>query len=253
MPGSGCADSESSGRIHNARVPPAGAATKTMRFPSGDTAGTSKPRNAVLSGGAIVKRTGGLSGARSRQWSVAGTSVRSQSRPRPPASSQASRSRLRRRSDSVAGTPACEPASPIQRSSLATSWALCQRSSGILLQALLHDVVERRRRHRLDRRDRRRLGREDRRDQARLRLAVEGAPPRRHLVEERPEREDVGPRVGLRALELLGRHVLERAEDRPRGGERPGLRRKRGRIRESAESRRRIGRGRSPGASPRSS
>ena len=28
------------------------------------------------------------------------------------------------------GTPACEPASPIQRSSLATSWALCQRSSG---------------------------------------------------------------------------------------------------------------------------
>ncbi len=28
------------------------------------------------------------------------------------------------------GTPACEPASPIQLSSLATSWALCQRSSG---------------------------------------------------------------------------------------------------------------------------
>ena len=77
-----------------------------------------------------MKRTGGLSGARSRQWSVAGTSVSSQSRPRPPASSQASRSRLRRRSDSVAGTPACEPASPIQRSSLATSCALCQRSSG---------------------------------------------------------------------------------------------------------------------------
>lgn len=29
-----------------------------------------------------------------------------------------------------AGTPACEPASAIQRSSLATSRALCQRSSG---------------------------------------------------------------------------------------------------------------------------
>jgi hypothetical protein len=69
-------------------------------------------------------------------------------------------------------------------------------------------------------------------DQARLRLAVEDAPPRRHLVEERTEREDVGPRVGLGALELLGRHVLERAQDRPRGGERPRLGRQRGRVRE---------------------
>ena len=59
----------------------------------------------------------------------------------------------------------------------------------VLLQALPHDVVERRRRHRLDRRDGRRLRRHDRRDQARLRLALEraaapspsrrGAPPAR--------------------------------------------------------------------------
>ena len=38
--------------------------------------------------------------------------------------------------------------------------------------------------------------------------------PGHHLVEHAAEREDVGARVGLAALELLGRHVLERAEDR---------------------------------------
>jgi DNA-binding LytR/AlgR family response regulator len=51
-------------------------------------------------------------------------------------------------------------------------------------------VVERRRHHRLDRRDGRGRGREDGRDQARPRLALEGAPPRRHLVEERPQGDE---------------------------------------------------------------
>jgi len=32
------------------------------------------------------------------------------------------------------------------------------------------------------------------------------------FVEERPERKDVGSRVGVAPFELLGRHVLERAE-----------------------------------------
>ena len=36
----------------------------------------------------------------------------------------------------------------------------------------------------------------------------------RHLVEHRAEREDVRPRVARLALELLGRHVLDGAEDR---------------------------------------
>ena len=35
-----------------------------------------------------------------------------------------------------------------------------------------------------------------------------------HLVEDRAEREDVGPRVGLLSFELLGRHVLQGSEDR---------------------------------------
>ena len=45
-------------------------------------------------------------------------------------------------------------------------------------------------------------------------VARERLLPRRHLVEHAPEREDVRPRVGLLALELLRRHVLERPEDR---------------------------------------
>ena len=54
---------------------------------------------------------------------------------------------------------------------------------------------------------------ENRRDQARLALAFERLASRRHLVDQRAEREDVGARVGVLAFELLGRHVLERAED----------------------------------------
>ena len=95
---------------------------------------------------------------------------------------------------------------------------------GILLQALAHHVVERRRRHALHARDRGRLGRDDRGDQARARLALERAASRGHLVEHRAQREDVGARVRRLPLELLGRHVLERADDRALLGERPRLR-----------------------------
>ena len=54
----------------------------------------------------------------------------------------------------------------------------------------------------------------DRRDQRGLARARERLPARRHLVEHGAEREDVRPRVGLLALELLRRHVLEGPEDR---------------------------------------
>ena len=70
-------------------------------------------------------------------------------------------------------TPASEP-SPIQRSSRLTSAALCQRSSGSLARHVLHDAVERRRRHRLHRRDRRGVLLHDRRDERRLARAREG-------------------------------------------------------------------------------
>ena len=84
----------------------------------------------------------------------------------------------------------------------------------ILGEAGLDDAVERRRGHRLDRGDRRRVVLQDRRDQRGLTRARERLPPRRHLVEHRAEREDVRPRVGLLALQLLRRHVLEGPQDR---------------------------------------
>ena len=40
-----------------------------------------------------------------------------------------------------------------------------------------------------------------------------------HLEQQRAEREDVGPRVGLEPFDLFGRHVLKRAEDRALRGE----------------------------------
>jgi hypothetical protein len=57
---------------------------------------------------------------------------------------------------------------------------------------------------------------QNRRDQARLALSLERLLSRRsHFVDDGAEGEDVGPRVGVFALELLGRHVLEGAENGP--------------------------------------
>ena len=46
-------------------------------------------------------------------------------------------------------------------------------------------------------------------------LAPKRLPPRRHLVENRAEGEEVRPGIGFLPLELLGSHVLEGPEDRP--------------------------------------
>ena len=54
---------------------------------------------------------------------------------------------------------------------------------------------------------------QDRRHRVGGRVAVERAPAREHLVEDRAEGEDVAARVGGLAAHLLGRHVAERAED----------------------------------------
>ncbi len=85
---------------------------------------------------------------------------------------------------------------------------------GILGQAGAHDPVERGRRHRNDLGDLRRLVAQDRRDQRGLRRAGESLAPRRHLEENGAQSEDVRPRVRFPALQLFGRHVLERPEDR---------------------------------------
>lgn len=63
-------------------------------------------------------------------------------------------------------------------------------------------------------------------DQAGVALRLERLPAGDHLVEHRPEREDVAARIGVEPFDLLGRHVLERAQDgslhrqrRRRGGQ----------------------------------
>ena len=44
-------------------------------------------------------------------------------------------------------------------------------------------------------------------------LAWKGALAREHLVEHRPQRKNVAAAVQLFPLDLLGRHVLKRADD----------------------------------------
>ena len=61
---------------------------------------------------------------------------------------------------------------------------------------------------------------QDRADDARLCHAGECLLAGQHFVQDRAEREDVGARVGLAAVELLGCHVLQRAENLSGGGER---------------------------------
>jgi hypothetical protein len=57
---------------------------------------------------------------------------------------------------------------------------------------------------------------ENRGDEAGLALALECPLPGGHLVDDRAEREEVRARIRLFAFDLLRRHVLKRAEDRPR-------------------------------------
>ena len=61
---------------------------------------------------------------------------------------------------------------------------------------------------------------ENRGDQAGLALPVERPLSRGHLVQHSAEGEDVGTRIDLSVFDLLGRHVLERADDRSFLGQR---------------------------------
>jgi hypothetical protein len=91
---------------------------------------------------------------------------------------------------------------------------------GVLLEALLDDVIESGRREGTQGGDGRRLLSQNRGDQRRLALAGKGLAPGRHFVKHGAERENVRAGVGLSALELLGRHVLERPQDRSFLGQR---------------------------------
>ena len=119
---------------------------------------------------------------------------------------------------------ACCADSAIQRSSSVRSRALCHRSSGSFARHVRDDAVERGRASSAAASTiARRVRVHDR-----ARSGSPGSCPRtpasgQHLVEHRAEREDVGARIGLLALELLGRHVLQRAEDRALRGQIGGV------------------------------
>ena len=74
-------------------------------------------------------------------------------------------------------------------------------------------------------RDRRRLERKNGGDQTGSALSHKGWPARYHLIQHRTEREDIGAGIGLLALQLFRRHVLEGAENHSFFGEGvvPGL------------------------------
>ena len=58
-----------------------------------------------------------------------------------------------------------------------------------------------------------------------MRLAGKRLLACQHFIEHRPEREDIRPCVGFFPFDLLGRHVLEGAENGPLLGQRRGRRR----------------------------
>ena len=91
---------------------------------------------------------------------------------------------------------------------------------GIFRERRANDPVEPWRRDAAPGRCRRRLTLENGGHRARRRLA--GKRPRAgdHLVDHAPQREDVAPVIGVLALDLLRRHVVQRSEDRAGAGER---------------------------------
>ena len=113
----------------------------------------------------------------------------------------------------------------------------------ILCEARADQKVEGWRRERLELADRRRFVFQDGAEEARLALAFKRFAACDHFVEQRPEGKDVCSRVGVAAFDLLGRHVLERAENSPacrerlgrRGGHQPGGHARRGRELRQAE------------------
>ena len=91
---------------------------------------------------------------------------------------------------------------------------------GILFDTAFDDVIQKRWGQRLNRGNCRWVGVHDGADETRVRLTLERFLAREHLVEHAAERKDVGPRVGLLTFELLGGHVLKRAQNGALRGDR---------------------------------
>ncbi len=209
LPGSARTSDDASSRMRN-RDFPADDAGERERAPSGETA---KKSFWMVRSGRTIDRSiraprpvAAAAGRRRRATAPASSSAAAITH-----GSQARRVRPRPRRRAP---PVCEPLARSTSSSRLTSAALCQRSSGSLARqvrttrssaagtpAATREIG---------------AGSSFMIDEiSDAWLAPENAfLPGRHLVEHRAEGEDVGARVGLLALELLGRHVLERPEDR---------------------------------------
>ena len=206
------------GGARSLRFPSASVASKASRRPSGERTGgpTASDALGVRDLEADDRRRAAARGGPRRRRSRSRPGRRAGDAPRP---------RPRARAvvvETIPGSPAREPPSAIHCELRRDVARALPAVVGVLLQALAHHVVERRRRTcawTLEIGG----GCADTIAAIRLvrRLALEGAASRGHLVEHGAEREDVGARVGRLPLELLGRHVLERADDRALLGERP--------------------------------
>ena len=89
----------------------------------------------------------------------------------------------------------------------------------VLGKADLHDSLEGRRRHGLQRSDRGWFKRKDGCDQACFRLSRKCRLSGRHFIEHGSQGENVGTDVGLFAFQLLRGHILKRSQQRPFSGE----------------------------------
>ncbi len=183
--------------------------------PSGEMRGQFAPR--VSTGGARENRVtaGDGGGSRSSRAAPAATAAA----PSTAASTQARRSRRRRRLATGTGTPASDPPSATHCSWSLRSWAVWMRSSGSLAR---HADTMRPRAGGI-------RGAAAARDggsacmMAPMRLAwllpLKARAARGHLVEHAAQGPQVAARVGLPALQLLGRHVQEGAHQGPLGRE----------------------------------
>ena len=84
----------------------------------------------------------------------------------------------------------------------------------ILLETAPQHVIELR--MRVERGDRRRLAAHDRGNHGERACALERLPSRKHLVEHAAKREDVDAVIARTAVDLLGRHVRDRAAEAAR-------------------------------------
>ena len=211
VPAIGCTAKPSIRRIQSWRFRSDPVAEKTSIEPSGEIAGDVQRSRSISGGSSIEEREREASGARRVRRPAANATAASRS-----ATAHGSQPKRLRRDRQHGRRDAARRAAlrdPLQLA--AEIPRALPPVLRVLRQRLPDHPVQRRRRRRHHRRHRRRLLLHDRRDQRRLRRPRERLPPRRHLVQHAPEREDVRPPVRFLPLQLLRRHVLERPQDRP--------------------------------------